>query len=79
MYVCNKYEQIRVRVCNNMYVICNAISKEEYKSKWMSTHNEKILISKRVSAYSSDTNEDFLSKDDLKKLIKEFKKENNYF
>ena len=63
---------------SNMYVISNLISREEYKSKWMSNHSEKIFISKRMSAYSSDTNETFLSKDELKKLINEFKKENNY-
>ena len=63
---------------SNMYVISNVISRKEYKSKWMSNHSEEISISKRVNAYSSDTNENFLSKDDLKKLINEFKKENNY-
>ena len=63
---------------SNMYIISNGISREEYKSKWMRNHSEKILISDRVNAYSSDTNEQFLSKDDLKKLINEFKKENNY-
>ena len=61
---------------SNMYVISNEISRSEYKSKWMSNHTEEILISNRVNAYSSDTNENFLSKDDLKKLINEFKKEN---
>ena len=61
-----------------MYVISNGISREEYKSKWISNHSEKIHISKRVNAYSSDTNEQFLSKDNIKELINEFKKENNY-
>ena len=41
-------------------------------------NSEEIFISKRVNAYSSDTNENFLSKDELKILIDEFKKENNY-
>ncbi len=63
---------------SNMYVISNVISREEYKSKWMKSYSEEIFISKRINAYSSDTNDNFLSKDDLKKLIIEFAKENNY-
>ena len=62
---------------SNMYIISNGISREDYKSKWMKNNNEEIFISNRVNAYSSDTNEIFLSKDDLKTLINEFKKEKN--
>ncbi|MBO6971803.1 MAG: UDP-N-acetylglucosamine 4,6-dehydratase (inverting) [Prochlorococcus marinus CUG1431] len=62
---------------SNTYVISNGIPREQYKSKWINNNSEEIFISKRVNAYSSDTNENFLSKDELKILIDEFKKERN--